>query len=108
MVNGEVWDTHEGIYHEHDSICETIQMIYNTTDVIRLRIVITLVKKFSNECDTVSQRINIGTVQAVTGEIKQIRNSYGCFTDNAKGGSCEIDLSSERFIQILHVNTNSK
>lgn len=108
LIDGKVWVPYAGIYYGQDPISDSIRVIYNTTRANPPRIVITLVKSFSNECDTVDQRINIATVKAVTGEIREITNSYGCFTDNAKGGSCERDLSSESFIQIIHVNTNSK
>lgn len=108
MLDDEVWVPYAGIYYGHDPIFDSIQVIYNTKDVNPPRIVITLVKRFSNECDTIDQMINIGTVKAETGVVRPIANSYGCFTDNAKGGPCERDLTSESFIQILHVNTSSK
>src|SRR5690606_36960628 len=108
LIDGEVWVPYSGIYYGQEPIFDSIKVVYNTTRANPPRIMITLVKRFSNECDTVDQIIHISTVKAVTGEIRPITKSYGCFTDNSRGGSCESDLSSASLIQVLHVNPHSK
>lgn len=108
LLDGKVWVPYSGTYYGQDPTLDSIKVVYNTTDANPPRILLNFVKRFSNNCDTVAQSIYITAIKSKTGEIRPIANSYGCFYDAARGGLCDRDLSTESYIQILNVNTNSK
>lgn len=108
LLDGEVWVPYSGIYYGHDPTLDSIKVVYNTTNANPPRVLLHLVKRFSNECDTVAQSIYISAIKVETGEKTPIANSYVCFYDAARGGLCERDLDTESYIQVLNLNKNSK